>query len=497
MSRSDAVQSFYWFDYETFGRSPRWDRPAQFAGQRTDLDLQPIGEPDSFHCRLSDDYLPDPGACRITGISPDTVQRHGLCEARFIERVQQHLGAPGTISVGYNSIAFDDEFTRHTLFRNLHDPYAWAWKNGSSRWDLLDVMRLTRALRPEGLQWPTDAQGRPVNTLEALAAANGVGHERAHDALSDVQATIGLARAVRTAQPRLFDWLLEHRGKREAAELLDLTRRKPVLLATGRIPRERHHLAVVVPICPHPTKGSGTLVLDLHTDPDEWVSLDVDALRHRLFSRRDELGEQERIGLFPVKLNACPVLAPLATLGDADAQRLGMDKRGIAHRHARLLELLDGAPGASLIDRLHQALVREWPADSADVDGSLYGGGFLSSSDRQRLEQLRERLPDEAGPMPAFDDPRLPEQVFRYRARNWPESLDEPERARWHHQARARLMEEPSPWLTFDRFERAVDETDWLPDQAPLARSLRRWGDALGERVGRRRADRQAADTTG
>jgi len=492
MSRPAPPRTFYWFDYETFGTSPRWDRPAQFAGQRTDLQLRPIGEPDTFHCRLSDDYLPDPGACRITGICPDTVQAHGLCEARFIERAVGHLGAPGTISVGYNSIRFDDEFTRHTLYRNLHDPYAWEWRDDNSRWDLLDVMRLTRALRPDGLQWPVGEDDQPINTLEALAAANGVGHARAHDALSDVEATIGLARALRTAQPRLFDWLLAHRGKREADQLLDVRRREPVLLASSRIPRERHHLGAIVPICRHPTLGSSVVVLDLHTDPDELPTLDVDALRARMFCSAEELGALPRIGVTSVKLNACPVLAPLATLSDADAERLGMDRTRIARRHARLIALLDGPEGAALIERLGAALDRDWSQEPSDVDGSLYGGSFLGTADRQRLERLRATLPGTKEPSPAeltgFDDARLSEQVWRYRARNWPDSLNADERLAWQRHVATRLHDERAPWLTFERFRHAVQHTDWAPDQAALRDSLQRWGKRLSARADRPRS---------
>ena len=468
-----------WFDYETFGRSPAWDRPAQFAGVRTDLELRPIEAPVTLHCRVPDDYLPDPGACRITGIAPQDVA-DGLPEHRFVRRALDELGRPGTVSVGYNSVAFDDEFTRFAAHRCLEDPYAHEWKDGASRWDLLDVVRLTRALRPDGIAWPVTAEGRPTVRLEALAAANGIEHAHAHDALSDVRATLEVARLVRERQPRLWHWCFSHRDKASAAALLDPASRPVLLLASGTVAAERSHLAPIVPVAAHPTDRAGTVVLDLATDPDELVGLDADAIRRRAFARAEELGDEPRLGLRTVRSNRCPALAPLSTLRPADAERLGLDRERLLARRDRLAGLLeDPAFGA----KLARAATREWPAPDPDddVDGTLYGHGFLSREDRRRLAPLLDGPPERLARAPGgFDDARLDRMLWRYKARNFPEALDADERSRWDAERAARLRAGAAPWRTVDDFDRAMAAEDWSEaTHARLEAALRAWRDRV------------------
>ena len=473
-----------WFDYETFGRSPAWDRPAQFAGVRTDLELRPIEAPVTLHCRVPDDYLPDPGACRITGIAPQDVA-DGLPEHRFVRRALDELGRPGTVSVGYNSVAFDDEFTRFAAHRTFEDPYAHEWRDGASRWDLLDVVRLTRALRPDGIRWPNAEDGRPTVRLEALAAANGIEQARAHDALSDVEATIGVARLVRARQPKLYDWCFERRTKAAASALLDVRARPALLLAAGTVPAERHHLAAICPIAPHPTDRSGIVALDLATDPDALVGLDVETLRRGAFAPAAELGGTPRLGLRTVRANRCPVLAPFGTLRPADAERLGLDRAELLARRERLLAHL-GDPDFER--RLTGAATREWPAPDpdADVDGTLYSHGFLSRGDRARLAALLDGPPERLARAPGgFDDARLDEMLWRYKARNLPASLDGAERARWRAERVARLgAADEVPWRTFAGFDAALaaaaDDPGWAGDEGRrLIGALSAWRDAL------------------
>ncbi len=125
--------TFFWHDYETFGRDPRRDWPAQFAGLRTDAELNPVGAPVTIYCRPPTDRLPDPQACLLTGITPQRCAAEGLAEHEFAAQVLAALGAPGTVGVGYNTIRFDDEFTRFLFWRNLIDPYAREWRDGCGR----------------------------------------------------------------------------------------------------------------------------------------------------------------------------------------------------------------------------------------------------------------------------------------------------------------------------------------------------------------------------
>ena len=135
------TSSIFWYDYETTGINPRCDRPLQVAGIRTDEALNEVGEALNIYCRPSDDILPHPAACLVTGIDPQRLQQSGLDEGEFMTRVHAALSAPGTCGAGYNSLRFDDEVTRYSLYRNFFDPYAREWQGGNSRWDLIDLVR--------------------------------------------------------------------------------------------------------------------------------------------------------------------------------------------------------------------------------------------------------------------------------------------------------------------------------------------------------------------
>jgi len=290
-------QTFYWFDYETFGISPAWDKPAQFAGQRTTIDLQPIGEPIILYCTPPEDYLPNPHACRVTQMHPEDIAKRGVNEAEFIKQVLAELGKPGTCSVGYNNIRFDDEFTRHTLFRNFYDAYQYEWKDNNSRWDLLDIVRLARALRPDGINWPVLEDGTASNKLELLSVANNIEHAHAHDALSDVEATIGMARLLQEKQPKLDKYAFENRGKKAVQTMLNYQQRQPCIHVSGMVPGMFGHTSIVVPLARHPINQNGVIVLDLRTDPAELFDLNAEQIAARVFGSADELGDKERLNL--------------------------------------------------------------------------------------------------------------------------------------------------------------------------------------------------------
>ncbi|WP_296002936.1 exodeoxyribonuclease I, partial [Rugamonas sp.] len=284
-----TTQTFLWHDYETFGAQARRDRPAQFAAIRTDAELNEIGAPIMLYCQPANDFLPDPQSCLITGITPQQCLERGVPEHQFAATIEQAFAKPGTIGVGYNTIRFDDEITRFMFWRNLIDPYAREWQNQCGRWDLLDVVRMTYALRPEGMEWPLREDGKPSFKLEHLAAANGLLHESAHDALSDVRATIALARLIKTRQPRLWDFCLKLRSKHEVVREMGVG--KPFLHISGMYGTERGCIALVWPIAPHPTNKNEVIVWDLSADPDELFTLGVDAIRTRMFTRNDQLPE--------------------------------------------------------------------------------------------------------------------------------------------------------------------------------------------------------------
>ncbi|HQW81146.1 MAG TPA: exodeoxyribonuclease I [Pseudomonadota bacterium] len=432
-----APASFLFHDYESFGARPRIDRPSQFAAVRTDAELNEIDTPVAFHCQPTRDVLPDPDACLITGITPQFAQREGVPEPEFFARVHEAMTVPGSCVLGYNSIRFDDELTRHGLWRNFFPPYDREWRNGSSRWDLIDPLRAAYALRPAGLNWPTRDDGAPSFRLEHLTAANGIEHAGAHDALVDVRATIALARRMRNAQPRLWEFLLTHRDKRSAARLLDLAKPTMVLHTSTRFPAHRGCTTLVMPLAANPSSPQGVIVFDLMTDPSALLDLDVDDLRDRIFVPRIDLPEGvERIPLKMVHLNRCPVLAPANTLAGVDLDRIALDPERCQQHFNQLL-----AYRGLLSAKLALVFANERDFVGADPEADLYGG-LPPESDLAMLPKIRRAAPGELADFDArLRDPRYRELLFRYRARHYPESLDADETARFQSWVRAQLID--------------------------------------------------------
>ncbi len=456
--------TFFWHDYETFGRVPRRDRPSQFAGVRTDADLNEVGAPLMQYCQPAPDFLPEPEACLLTGILPQTCLANGLPEHAFADVIEQQLAQPGTVGVGYNSIRFDDEVTRHLFWRNLIDPYAREWQNECGRWDLLDVARCTWALRPEGIEWPTHDDGRPSFKLEHLTAANGLAHAAAHDALSDVRATIALARLIKACQPRLWDFCLRLRRKDAVQQEMDHAQRagQPFLHISGMYGTERGCMALVWPLAPHPKNKNEVIVWDLSADPEELFTLDVASIRQRLFAKAADLPEGvARLPIKTIHLNKSPiVIGNLKTLSPAVAAKWGLDA-ALCLRHADVL-----ARKASLLAGMWPA-VFERPAreGTVDVDEDLYGG-FVGNEDRRALQRLSTLTGEQlASKRPVFADVRLDEIFFRYRARNFPESLNDAEQLQWREHCAHRLHDGAGGSLTLSAFFEQIDALQEAADE--------------------------------
>ena len=460
-----SPHTFLWHDYETFGATPRRDRPAQFAAIRTDAELNEIGEPIMLYCQPANDFLPDPESCLITGILPQHCLEHGVPEHEFARQIEAAFSQPDTIGVGYNTIRFDDEVTRYLFWRNLIDPYAREWQHNCGRWDLLDVVRMVHALRPDGIVWPTRDDGKPSFKLEHLSAANGLAHEAAHDALSDVRATIALARLIRSKQPRLFDFCLELRRKDRVAAEIGLHQapeaRQPFLHVSGMFPVEHGCLALVYPLAQHPTNKNEILVWDCRYDPSELFALDAETIRTRMFTRTDDLPEGvTRLPIKSVHLNKSPMLvANLKTLQPELATRWDIDlEQGRAH--AAL-----AAAGPDLRAVWAQVLQKPASGTPVDVDEDLYGG-FVSKEDRRQLESIRMQKPAAlTGKRVSFEDERLNELLLRYRARNFPETLSEEEMQTWEAHRAARLFEGAGGARTIDQLVQEIDALSETADE--------------------------------
>jgi exodeoxyribonuclease-1 len=477
-------ETFYWHDYETFGADPSYDRPVQFAGLRTDLELNPVGEPLLLFARPPRDYLPQPEACLITGITPQLAEEQGVCEAEFIHAIEMEFKVPGTCALGYNSLRFDDTVTRFTLYRNLRDAYVREYGEGRSRWDLIDPMRTAYALRPEGIEWPLREDGLPSFRLEDLTAANGLEHGQAHDALADVRATIAIARLLREKQPRLFDWLYRQRFKQAIAPMLEPAGAESLLHISGMFGAARANLGLVYPLAQHPQNRNEYICADLSVDSNILLDLSPQQLHELLYTPADQLSDsQQRPGIKSVHANRCPVLLPAKMADAAVAARAGLDLENCRRNLTVLREHEQRRPGV-LRDKLRAVSELSTRASDSDPDRMLYSGGFIPREDRQTLDRLITLTPEElAEATVGFRDPRLEEMLFRYRARNYPETLTPDEQERWDEFRFARISEGDGRGLDLEAFHARIENL--LQGEAVSARdrqileALQSWGDSL------------------
>ena len=461
------AETFFWHDYETSGTDPQRDRPLQFAGVRTDADFNIIEEPVMFYARPSDDVIPHPMAVMITGITPQKALQEGVSEAEFIARVHAELSRPGTCGVGYNSIRFDDEVTRNTLYRNFYDPYAREWQNGCSRWDIIDMLRLTRALRPEGIVWPEYEDGTPSLRLEDLTAANGIDHGHAHDALSDVYATLAMAKLVKEAQPKLFEYVMKNRSKQSVQAMLDTISMKPVLHISSKYPVELGNMAVVAPLAPHPTNKNATIVWDLRVDPAPLFNLSADQIKELLYLPRDQRDENTpKLGMKLIHANRCPIVAPANMLRGDEPKRFQIDG-DLCRAH---LALLRNEPG--LVAKLME-IYTDNPPSQSDPDLQIYSGGFFTPEDRKLIDRVRtassEQLVDLQLP---FQDPRLEEMLLRYKARNFPETLNDDEQLAWEEYRFAKLIKGEGGHLTMEALYDELNRIGMAPETTDDQRML-------------------------
>ena len=418
--------TFLFHDYETFGTNPARDRPAQFAGIRTDADFNICSDPMVIYCQMSPDYLPAPEACLITGITPQIANQNGLCEADFFRAIHQQFSQPATCVLGYNNIRFDDEFTRYGFYRNFLDPYAYSWQQGNSRWDLLDVVRAFYALRPDGINWVYDDEGKPSFRLEKLSVANGIQHENAHDAMSDVYATIGLAKCLKQTQPRLFEYLSLHRGKNKLKTLIDIINIKPLVHVSGMYSAAQGCVSWIAPMAWHPANNNAVIVIDLNADLSPLLELDAISLRERLYTKKSDLTDGAAVPAKLIHINKCPVLAPAASLSEERAQQLNIN-RDLCMQNLAVLR-----QNPQIREKLVELFNDEYlPPNDQDPEQMLYQG-FFSEADRAAIELIQQSSAEQlATGGYQFHDPRLPTLLFRYRARNYPHTLTPKEQQQW------------------------------------------------------------------
>jgi len=421
------VKTFFFYDLETSGLNAREARIMQFAGIRTDMDLNQIGEPYNILVKLNDDVLPSPEALMVTGITPQQTVADGCTEAEFSKTLANEIFTPDTITVGFNSIRFDDEFVRHLFWRNFYDPYEWSWKDGRSRWDLLDVVRMTRALRPEGIKWPVDDKGVATNRLELIASVNGIDHFKAHDALSDVEALIAVTKLIREKQPQLYEYLLKMRDKNEVKKLVNLDYKQPFVYVSGRFDAEYDKATVAFPLTAG--KNGNVVIYDLRYDPTPFIKMSQKELSSKLFTKWEDRQADDFIKL-PVKelqYNRAPAVAPMGVLEHGDSwKKIKLAQDEITKNKDILLSNSGFAENVRSIFENREEFKK-----SSDPEAQLYDG-FVASGDKLRVEMVRNATERELADFhPTFIDERLDPLLLHYKARNFPKSLAEDEQIAW------------------------------------------------------------------
>ncbi|WP_439290761.1 exodeoxyribonuclease I [Lonepinella koalarum] len=428
--------SYFFYDFESFGISPVEDRPAQFAGIRTDSEFNIIGEPVMLYCKQTNDYLPSPEAVLVTGITPQECNEKGVSEPEFAAKILAEFSQPNTCIIGYNNIRYDDEMTRYTFYRNFIDPYEYSWKNGNSRWDLLDLMRACYALRPDGIEWAYDEDGNPSFRLEKLTVANGIEHSNAHDAMADVYATIAMAKLIKQKQPKFFQFFFNYRGKKALETLVNVAEMTPLVHVSGMLGNYRGNCTWIAPLAWHPTNQNALIVCDLSQNIDDLLTKSADELRTHLYTKKSELEEQ---GILPVPLklvhlNKCPILAPAKVLLPENAERLGIDRQYCLAN----LQKLRQSP--ELRSKMEQIFAEERQFEPNDnVETQLYRG-FFSQNDRNNQHILRELTPEQlANHGLTFEDNRVEQLLFHYRARHFFKTLNRGEQLQWERYRRRKL----------------------------------------------------------
>ncbi|MCU0667020.1 MAG: exodeoxyribonuclease I [Patescibacteria group bacterium] len=472
-------ETLYFYDLETSGVNPRADRIMQFAGQRTDLDLKPIGQPDNFLISLTDDILPVPEAILITSITPQQTRQDGISEKDFAKWFYKDVATLKTTILGYNSLRFDNEFIRFLMWRNFYDAYLWSYDQ-TSTWDILDTVRMTRALRPGGIEWPFSSEGKPTNRLEMLTYINKLEHNNAHDALSDVNATIAVAKLIKTNQPKLFSYLFDMRNKKAIQKLVNSE--TPFVYTSGRYPSETLHTTAVVRLSDHPSYNGGqVLVYDLRHNPEPFMSLTIEQLEERLKYTKDQNADP-RLPVKALAFNKCPAVAPLAVLDKKAQKNINLTPDQINNN----LKILYSDP--TFVERIRQVFLRQKESHQQallpniySVDGQLYDG-FVSDKDKHFCQQIRESSATELADLhPAFGDERLTPLLLLYKARQMPKSLSEQEQAQWESYKNTKLTtgNDNSMLANYFKVIKQLYETTKDDSKQALLKDLWFWGESI------------------
>jgi len=447
-----------WYDLETSGREPGFDVPLNVAVVTTDGNLNQVGQLE-LRCRPPASVLPAPQALVVQGQGIGFHQGQPLSLYEFTREFTAHVESlHPTIFAGYNSIRFDDEIMRHTLYRMLKPPYVMQF-GGSRRIDLLPLAQCAYVLDPDSLTLPLSAKGKRTFALDAFAPANGFQGEGAHDAIVDVHATIHVAGVINERQPGLLDLATNvWSDKRAVCQLLESSEFL-VVIAWNPF-AQCPIIKAVAPVAANPTYATEWACVDLAFDPDDYMALPAEEMTELIV-----VGTRER-PIVPVKSNAMPILFepdhPLV-------QHLLPQPAEELIRRARAVQ--GNAGFATRVGRA-LALRREGFSDPEHVELQLYSGGFFSKADEARLAQFHAAPPEvRLGILDEVEDERLRTLGRRLVLDEWPHVMPPSVRAKLEQERLERLhSEDKVKWTTVGRALADIEKmrADAGPDEAAI-----------------------------
>ncbi|MDU8351260.1 exodeoxyribonuclease I [Pseudomonas syringae pv. actinidiae] len=456
----------HFYDFETADANP--STPIlQFASVSTDHDLNVIkGSETNLIAKPSRHALPAPIAFMIHMLDLEHLKEHGLSERALVQHVVNiFLHSPNSQMAGYNTLSFDDKVLQHACFRNMLPPYDHQFMNGNTRFDVFKLVQLMFAFRPESLEFPKKEDGSFSLKLEQLSAANGIVHERAHDALSDVYATIGLARIIKGAEEKLYRFAQSMTVKQNAQDLI--LQGVPLLHVNFKYQQENRNTSLVHPLCVDASNKNKYIIANLREDPYNMLNMSPQELRHFMFTKREELAEDApRVGVSQVGINDMPLIVPAKNmLTPALATSMNLD----VDQCMRNLEMIRQTVGFQ--SRIQEAYAYE-SKTPIHVFDTLYSGGFIDSKvDAPIRKEMSLKTDDELSQVDAVsvanrskDKTRMLELLVALK----PEPGNLIEKALLHRQLKTQFFDVESR-QSFDSFYKAVSavrmEKELSPEQ--------------------------------
>ena len=428
--------NFVFYDYETTGIDPAMDRPIQFAACRATSDFQAIDQHE-FKCKLAGDVIPSPGATLVHGLSPVPLQREGVTEREFAQRINDVFCDSPQIIMGYNTASFDDPFTQHLLYRNFYDPYQWQYADGNKRYDLIVAIRAAYLFANDVITWP-ERDHQISMKLEDLAPANGIEHLQAHDALGDTLATRDLAAQLAAGAPDLWQECLSMSDKKVVQQRIRdaMEGHGALVMIDALFGRERGYAGLVYPIGANPNNPNEIWCIDLGMDLAPLAELSIEELRTYLYLPKSEREPgMPRVPFKRIRTNRACALFPLEKLAQHPQ---ALEIAGIKREHFKAQrDWCRLQPNSHWMGIAEALLVNEFPPSNW-ADAQLFDGMF-SRNDGAKLRQVRTSEPvDLMADAPSFDDPRLNAMLPLYLARNFPEHLGPRARREWTKYCSAR-----------------------------------------------------------